>query len=881
MAAYLWHYRMLNDMPMKSVIFSLLLINQILLAQTKEVGKDSPEERLKFEFNRTKSPITGKVPLNELEKARSLMTKVVNRMTAGQIPGVEWQERGPNNIGGRTRAIMFDPNDATKKKVWAGGVAGGLWYNNDITNVNSSWQKVFDFWDNMAISCIAYSPNNTNIFYVGTGEGYGNADGLVGGGIWKTTNGGLTWARLSATIPDYEARSGQGYAFQNVQKIVVSSTGRVFAATQAGVWISSDGGNTWSVVLSLPHGGAAGFFDESFVSDLEIGTDNVVYAAFGFFSNTIAGIYKTTNSSNDGTAWSANLHRDYGGRTEIALAPSTSGATQIIYAVVQGITSNYIGYFRRSNDGGNTWTNITIPTGGGTYIDISNGQAWYDLILSVHPTNPNILYAAGATNARSLNANTSNGANVSWNVSEYGDPVHPDHHAAIFRPNFPNEVIFGNDGGVYYSPNWGNNTVANPTYEARNKDYNVTQYYSAAMKNVANDGYIIAAAQDNGSQKITTAPETIGSGTYLQNCCDGMVTFIDQNEPNIQIHAPQYNGFWLYNEATGQNAEIMPEFARDYGHFVNPADYDSDNNILYTDEFGANFFSKIARVKINSGNPATVGNYSEIQLTESIIVSFIKVAKAPNTLFLGSFNGFIYKITNADGVSTPTTTLIGSFYSPYDEVNVSCIDVGANDNELLVTLSNYDVKSVYYTNDGGVTWTSKDEPTYGLPNIPVRAVLFNPMNRQQVLLATELGVWSTNALNLANPQWAPTNAKLAHVRCDQLRYRTSDRTVLVATHGRGVFTAKLNQRIPCQTVMMLLAPYDNKTSGTSSYANTQTISATNQISGNANVTYNASNYIELNPVNPSDGAGGFKVDRGAVFQTYIQGCGSANVIEKK
>jgi hypothetical protein len=144
-----------------------------------------------------------------------------------------------------------------------------------------------------------------------------------------------------------------------------------------------------------------------------------------------------------------------------------------------------------------------------------------------------------------------------------------------------------------------------------------------------------------------------------------------------------------------------------------------------------------------------------------------------------------------------------------------------------------------------------------------------------------LGVWSTNSLNPANPQWAPTNANLAHVRCDQLRYRTSDRTVLVATHGRGVFTAKLNQRIPCQTVMMLIAPYDNKTSGTSSYANTQTISATNQISGNANVSYNASNYIELNPINPSDGSGGFKVDRGAVFQTYIQGCGSANVIEKK
>ncbi len=863
------------------LFIALFLVNQLLFAQTKEAEKDSPEARLEFEFNRTKSPVTGKVPLNELEKARNLMTGVVNKITAGQIPGIEWTERGPNNIGGRTRALMFDPNDVTKKKAWAGGVAGGLWFNNDITNVSSSWQKVFDFWDNMAISCIAYSPNNTNIFYVGTGEGYGNFEGVVGGGIWKTTDGGISWKRLAATIPDYDASAGQGYAFRNVQKIVVSSTGRVFAATQAGVWISSDGGTTWSVAADIPHTGAAGLLNESFVSDLEIGTDNVVYAAYGFFDYTIAKIYKTNNSSNDGTSWSANLHLDYGGRTEIALAPSTSGANQIIYVMIQDIAVNWIGYCRRSNDGGNTWTNITIPKGGGTTPDISNEQAWYNLILSVHPTNPNILFAGGATNARSLNANTPNGANVTWQVSDYGDPVHPDHHAAVFRPNFPNEILLGNDGGIYYSANWGNNAVVNPTYEARNKDYNVTQYYSAAMKNISSDGYIIAAAQDNGSQKITTAPNVIGAGIYLQDCCDGMVTFIDQNEPNIQIHAPQFNGFWLYNEATGVNTEIMPEDARDYGHFVNPADYDSENNILYTDEFGSNFFTQISRVKINSGNPATVGSYAEMELGQNIIISFIKVAKAANTLFIGSFDGQIYKVTNADGVSNPTTVQIGSFYSPFYEANVSCIEIGANDNEILVTLSNYDIKSIYYTSNGGATWTSKDEPTYGLPNIPVRYALFNPLNRQQVLIATELGVWSTNAFHSANPQWAPTNAKLAHVRCDQLRYRSADHTVLVATHGRGVFTTKLNQTIPCQTVMMLVAPYDNKTSGTSTFANTQTISATNQISGTAKTTYIASKSIELKPVNPTDGTGGFTVERGAVFQAYIQGCTPTNETERK
>jgi photosystem II stability/assembly factor-like uncharacterized protein len=795
-----------------------------------------------------------------------------DRMAMSQIPGIVWHERGPNNIGGRTRAVMFDPNDASNKKIWAGGVAGGLWFNNDITNPNSSWQKVSDFWDNMAISCIAYNPNNTNVFYVGTGEGYGNADGIGGGGIWKTADGGLTWNRLSATIPDFEARQGDGYAFQNVQKIVVSSTGRVFAATQAGVYYSSDGGITWVVAEGIPHTGAAGLLNESFVSDLEIGTDNVVYAAYGYFAYTIAKIFKTNNVSNDGTSWSSNLHVDYGGRTEIALAPSTSGTNQIIYAFVQGVNVGWLEFFRRSSDGGNTWTDLPIPQGGGTYIDITNEQAWFNLTLSVHPQNPNIVFAGGATHARSINANATNPLSIAWQVSEYGEQIHPDNHGAIFRPNHPNELIIANDGGLYYSPDFGNNSVANPTYSERNKDYNVTQYYSASMKNISNNGYIIAGTQDNGTQKITSASNTIGSGAYLQNCCDGMATFIDQNEPNIQIHTAQYNRFWLFNETTGVNDELMPEYARIYGHFVNPADYDSENNILYTDEIGASFFTKIARVKINSGNPATVGSYSEIELNQSIIVSFIKVAKAPNTLFIGSIDGYLFKITNADGLNTPTVTALGSLGSPFIDANISCIEIGANDNELLITISNYGVKSIFYTNDGGITWTSKDEPSYGLPNIPVRYALFNPLNRSQVLLATELGVWSSNSFYSANPQWAPTNTKLAHVRCDQLRYRTSDNTVLVATHGRGVFTTKLNQTNPCETASVLVSPYDNQTSGTSVVGVVKSISATNKITGNANVTYKAINSIELKPNNTATGSSGFVVENGAVFHAYIQGC---------
>ena len=89
-----------------------------------------------------------------------------------RILDVEWTEHGPNNVAGRTRAVMFDPNDNEKKKFWAAGVTGGLWVTDDITVSNPVWNKVDDFWDNIAITCIAYDPTNTQIFYVGTGEIY-------------------------------------------------------------------------------------------------------------------------------------------------------------------------------------------------------------------------------------------------------------------------------------------------------------------------------------------------------------------------------------------------------------------------------------------------------------------------------------------------------------------------------------------------------------------------------------------------------------------------------------------------------------------------------------------------------------------------------------
>ena len=726
--------------------------------------EDQPELREKHEMLITMDPKTKRVPYEQLENARKDIQVKLNSQQF-DLSATTWAERGPNNIGGRTRAILFDPNDATKKKVWAGGVAGGLWFNNDITDPTSSWHNVDDFWENLAISSLAYDPTNTLIMYAGTGEGYSNADAVAGGGIWKTTDGGSTWARLNSTIPTVFGNSSTlGGAFQNVQDIVVDSAGTVFAGTQYGVVKSTDGGVNWS----FAHQPGSGYFN--FVSDLEIGTDGVLYAAYGhsFVGNGSSKLFK---SDDNGTTWTNITPPGANGtRVEIALAPSTSGQNQVLYAAVRyspsSAPSKDIQLLSKSTDAGATWTAVTIPTyPNGDHF--TGGQGWYDLILAVHPTNADFLYAGGTNITRSFN-----GGGTWADVLNYGY-THPDQHAIVFRPGSPNDVLLGNDGGIYYSSNAGNTATSTNAlnYTSRNKNYNITQYYSIAQKNVADNNYLLAGAQDNGTHHLSATPPTLGAGD-ISTGGDGMLCFIDQDDPNVQISSYQYNSHNLLNGNGTFITEIVP-FGTG-GQFVNPADYDSENNILYSFQNNT-LFSRVRNV-------GTTNNRDDMGLALPG-TSFIKVAQSPHTIFVGTSNGSVYRVTNTDQPNATPTQINSN--SPMIG-NVSSITVGASDSQLLVTISNYNVNSVWYTADGGATWINKDNPT--LPNMPIRYGLFNPLDRSQVMLATEMGVWATNNFMADSPTWAAINNSLAHVRCDWLHYRTADGQVAVGTHGRGMFS---------------------------------------------------------------------------------------------
>lgn len=706
--------------------------------------QDRPDLAMLQEFEMTKDHTLGYPPTHRkiaaFQYAKSLSENKSNVRTG--ISNLEWDERGPDNIGGRTRALMWDPNDVNNKKAWAGGVGGGLWFNTDVTTDATSWQSVDDLMANLAITTLAFDPSNTQVFYMGTGEGFNNADAIRGGGIWKTTDGGANWNHLSST----DAASTSDFHY--VQKIVVTTNGTVLAATLNGLFRSTDGGTNWSNPAGI----------SGSMADLEIAADGDIFV--GSFSGDIS------RSSDDGVNFSSMLNTS-NARVELATASSNS---DVIYALfVSGLDVND---FKKSIDGGSNWTDITIPvyttqscTLSGS-DDFTRNQAWYDLIMAVHPSDANKVIVGGID----LYKSTDSGSN--WGLISYWTGgcdtfVHADQHAIRFRPGNPDEAIFGNDGGVFYSADVG--SASDPTIDDRNNGYNVTQYYACAVQNEVGSTYFLAGAQDNGTQQYTSAGI---NSTVDINGGDGAFCFIDQDEPDLQIASYVYNNYSVSTNSFTSSSNLGVQ--SNDGRFINPADYDSKQNILYA----AGNSGELIRY---SGIPSSIQTTTLSTNTSNTISNILVSPYTDNKLYVGTGSGDVYMVQNADQ-ATPIYT---SLRSP-DGNYISSIDLGESENDILLTISNYGETSVYLSTDGGSSWIDKED---NLPDMPVRWGIFNPKNYDQVILATEVGVWSTTDINGTSPGWEPNNdTGLANVRCDMLQYRESDGLLAVATHGRGLFT---------------------------------------------------------------------------------------------
>ena len=244
-----------------------------------------------------------------------------------------------------------------------------------------------------------------------------------------------------------------------------------------------------------------------------------------------------------------------------------------------------------------------------------------------------------------------------------------------------------------------------------------------------------------------------------------------------------YNRYYIF--VNDRLIRSLSEYSS--GFFINPADYDSYLNTLYANATAFDLYNLNTILRISGLPLKSVGEY--VWLTTGVSVPFSHVKVSPHspwgttTLFLGTQSGRLFKVLNAH--SDPQVTEIGS--GAFPSGNISCLAVGGSEDTLLVTFSNYGVPSVWQTCNGGTTWQEKEG---NLPDMPVRWAVYLPGEGVQALLATELGTWATDNLHEDDVSWVPSVEGLANVRVDMLKIRKGDGTILAATHGRGLFTAK-------------------------------------------------------------------------------------------
>ncbi len=742
--------------------------------------EDRPNLGWQQDFLRTMDPVLGRPAPERLVPLYNQIIAQRNSLTS--VPGAQsspWIEKGPDNVGGRTRGLMWDPNATSGNKVWAGGVTGGLWYNNDITNAASQWVAVNDFWDNISITSIAADPNNSQIFYVGTGEGWGTGASR-GAGIWKTTNGGTTWSQLSATsgfnyVNDIKVRNESGTSAVYAACRGNFYKGQFHGTSANGLQRSTNGGTSWTQVLPNIPGQTSNFV----AADIEIAADNRIWigTTTTSFGGTDRGGGRVLYSDN-GTTWTISRTVAGAERVDIACAPNNSN---YVYALVEA--NNMVEEISKTTNKGVSWSTVSEPSDADNGIpntDFSRGQAWYDLIITVDPNDANTVITGGIDLFRTTNGGTSWTQISKWsnnnNLFNLSCPlVHADQHNILFKAGSSSTALFANDGGIYYTSNLSSAATSSNAIAARNKGYNITQFYACAIHPTAGSEYALAGSQDNGTQKYSTS---FSLSTTRATGGDGGFCFIDQDNASTQITSFVYNSYW---QSTNGGASFGSRFQNDRttGRFINPTDYDDNLNILYS----ARTNSTINRVTNMNATPS-IGNFSVTGMNS--MASHLRVSEYTNTsttLFVGTEAGDLFKITNADG-SNPVASNIGS--SSFPTGSISCVELGANENQIIVTFFNYGVTSVWYTSNGGTSWVSKEG---NLPDMPVRWAMFNPTNRSEVILATEIGVWNTNNFATTNPTWTASNSGLANVRVDMLQLRASDNQVLAATYGRGLFTS--------------------------------------------------------------------------------------------
>ena len=802
----------------------------VLFADASEsIGGDNDiEARTEWELARLADPATGKIPdhmrQKELAYAAELPkleqhTAIANGRSATSL---NMNRRGPWNVGGRTRALAIDVTN--ENIILAGAASGGVWRS---TDAGATWTRVSRLSDNESITYITQDlrAGHTNTWYYSTGEpniGYGGTFGL-GNGIFKSTDGGITWNVLSATS------SNSAHSFDSnwdlTYKVVCdpSNTANdvVYAACYSAIYKSTNGGSTWVDVRGSVSGSPTAFY-----TDVDVTSTGIVYATLTSESTNFKGIWRK-----DATAWANITPPAWTGgtynRVVIGINPSNENEVYFLGETpnMGKSTTNYKGDIEWNSLWKYTYISGNGTGAGGSWVDLSanipydasqlgnfNSQGGYDLIVKVHPDFPNIVYIGGTNLYRSTD-----GFTTSTNTTHIGGYApgstipfytnypshHSDQHNLVFLPSNHDVMLSSSDGGINKT---NDNRASIVVWHSLNDGYVVTQFYTIAIDHgsTPND-IVIGGLQDNGSwftnnTNYTTPWAWPGQG-------DGAFCAIDDGHANYYMSRQEGRVARATLDANGGVTafrRIDPIGGSNY-LFINPFVLDPNNrNIMY---LGAG--NRVWRNDSLTSIPLT-GQWDSIsmgwfRMPDSVqasgnLVTALAVSKTPaNRLYIGTKKKIIYRVDNAN-TSTPVMTDITSSLSTASGY-VNCIAIDPNDgNKIMAVYSSYSVYSLFYSVDAGSNWTKvagnleQNSNTTGIGNGPsvLWASIIPVPTGTVYLVGTSVGLFGTNVLDGTSTVWTQLAPDvIGNMIVNMMDFRTNDGLVAIGTYGAGVFSANI------------------------------------------------------------------------------------------
>jgi photosystem II stability/assembly factor-like uncharacterized protein len=455
-------------------------------------------------------------------------------MTATSFKGLELRNIGPALMSGRISDIAIHPDDPSAWYVAVG--SGGVW---KTANAGTTWQPIFDGESVYSTGCIAIDPANPEVIWVGSGENVGGRHVGFGNGIYRSADGGENWEHLG--LEDSQHLSKIVIHPEDSKTLFVAAQGPLWSpGGERGLYKTTDGGANWKNVLS------AG--DWTGVTDVVMDPRDPdrLYAATWQHQRTVAalmdggpesGIHKSVDGGETWTRLTEGLPKGNMGKIGLAISPQQP---DVLYAAIE--LDNSEGGVWRSTNRGATWEKRSDAVAGAT------GPHYYqELVASPH--------AFDRIYLMDFRVQVSDdGGKTFRRLKE--ESKHSDNHALVFRPDDPDWMLMGTDGGLYetfdLAENW--RYIANLP---------VTQFYKLALDDSEPFYNVYGGTQDNNTQGGPVRTDNVNGITnadwFITLFADGHQPAVEPGNPNIVYSEWQEGNLVRTDRATGGIVYIQPQ----------------------------------------------------------------------------------------------------------------------------------------------------------------------------------------------------------------------------------------------------------------------------------------------------------------------------------